>query len=98
MHSVQFDLKPFVTLRKTTDGLISRLEILLGSGTRLSVMKTANLVRQPLNCFCRVLPAGCVAGMRNSFSRLRSAFPAYWIKVLYASSSRRMPTGSARRR
>jgi hypothetical protein len=59
----QVDLKPLVTLRKTTEGRISRSQPLLVAGTRGPVMKTKNLPRQALICRCRSRPAGWSAGL-----------------------------------
>ena len=46
--SPQSDRKPLVTFRKTTEGLISRSEMLLVGGTSRSARKTKNLVRHAL--------------------------------------------------
>jgi hypothetical protein len=48
-----------VTLRNTTDGRISRSEILLVAGTSRLVRKTKNFPREALICLSRTLPGQC---------------------------------------
>jgi transposase len=52
------DLKPLVTLRKTTEGRISRSEMLFVAITSRFVRKTKNFPRYAAICLSRTLPAG----------------------------------------
>ena len=70
------DRKPLVTLRNTTEGRISRSDMLLVAGTSRLVRKTKNLHRQALICLSRTRPAGCATDIcTRRVSRL-SAYAA----------------------
>lgn len=58
----QSDRKPFVTFRNTTEGRISRSEMLLVAGTSRLVRKTKNLPRHALICLSSTFPAACAMG------------------------------------
>ena len=63
-------------LANTTEGRISRPEMLLVAGTSRLIRKTKNFVRQALICLSSALPAGCANGACISRDSLRSAFAA----------------------
>lgn len=76
MPAPQSERKPPVTLRNTTEGRISRSEMLLVAGTSRFVRKTKNFVCHVLICFSSALPAGWATGARVSPDSLRSVLAA----------------------